>query len=212
MAHKHLVSISLLACYQSNNSRCKSQVLENALSHHIISAALLLQLAGQTETHSLILLCWYMLSLPVCYSSDFKLLVPYWLPLFPGWQLDHDLRSQMGLKGGLNFLKGRGKWRACVRVWEINVRQRQNERPTSSLQFTTNSDHESILRKAFELCKGQARDWNLTILLHCASAGTYNTNVYPLSPFTVCMDVRIVSITSGLQEEQAQPTGSLFPA
>lgn len=94
----HLVSISLLARSQSHNSLSESQVLENALTHRIVSDVLQLQ-AGPTEMH-----------FPVSVTVDtrslsvFTLLVSYWLPLFPGWQLDHDLRSQTELKGGLGFL------------------------------------------------------------------------------------------------------------
>lgn len=61
MAYKHLVSISLLAHYQSHNSLCKSQVLENALTHHII--AITQCWPDQTEMHSASLLLTHALSL-----------------------------------------------------------------------------------------------------------------------------------------------------
>lgn len=132
---------------------CKSQVLENALSHHIISTLLSQQAscakrkctfqAFSVDTHSL----------SVYYSSDFQLQVPYWLPLFPGQQLNHDLclhRAKRRLRISRVEREVEGM---CVRIWEISVRWTQTERQESPLQFTTISNPESILLKACELWK-----------------------------------------------------------
>lgn len=101
---------------------CKSQLLENALSHHIISAVLftpwLVVPNGNTLsdpsllTHTLALF-----TIPVISSSCSH----------TGCHCSQAGSSTMTsahkteLKGGLEFLKGSGKWRACVCVCETET-------------------------------------------------------------------------------------------
>lgn len=178
-------SLALLCSHAINPTIawCKSQVLENTLSNHIISAVLLHRAGSAKRKCTLRSFSVDTRSYSVYYSSDFELLVPYWQRLFPGWQLDHDLRTQTELKGVLEFLKGRGKWMAWV--WEISVRQRQTDRETGgSFTVRHHFKSKSILLRAFKLYKDQAQDCNLTFLRHCASTGTENDkHLPPLSLF-----------------------------
>lgn len=60
----------------------------------------MLSALARTKTEMSLLLTQTLVSLPLISK------VPFQLPLFPGWQLEHDLCSRTQLKGRLEFLKG----------------------------------------------------------------------------------------------------------
>lgn len=126
---------------------------------------------------------------------NLQLQVPYGPTLFPGLQLDHDLCSQTGLKGLLEFPKGRGKRRVCLCIWETSVRQRQTEKQESSLQFTAIPNPDSILPQSFELCNCQVLGWNLTYQLHCASTGMYNDKYIPFFSSFISLSIAYYTLT-----------------
>uniref|UniRef100_A0A672GW66 Uncharacterized protein n=1 Tax=Salarias fasciatus TaxID=181472 RepID=A0A672GW66_SALFA len=78
------------------------------LSHHINEAALSCQVGTGRRKCTLRASRVDTRSRSVYRSSHFQPSVPHWLPLFPGWQLEHDLRSPTKLKRGLELLKWRG--------------------------------------------------------------------------------------------------------
>lgn len=125
VAHKHLVSISLLARYQSHNSLRKNQPLENALSHHIISAALLPRgrrgpngnaLSATVDTRSLslcLLFHWFLAPGPILAATVPRLAARPWPPLTNGAERRFRVSKEERGSGG----------RECV--WGIGVRHRQ---------------------------------------------------------------------------------------
>lgn len=119
------------------------------------------------------------------------------------------LLTKTELKGRLEFPKGRGKRRVCVCIWGISVRQ--TEKQESPLQFTTIPNPESILPRAFELCKGRALGWNLKPAALC-----FNRHVQWLMStflshsfvFLSLIHILTLNIRTGLPEGEVQPRWS----
>lgn len=161
-------------------------MLENALSHHIISAVLL-----QPAKQSLSSLCWHTHSLCLLFLPfPAWLLLPYWLPLFPGWQVDHDLRSQMELKGGLEFLKGIG---GCVPESVKSVRERETGESCAIHHHLKSWVYSS--KSIWAMQKKQVQEWNPNFLAHCAPTGVDNGNrIFTLNVSSLLGDLTLCHI------------------
>lgn len=126
-AYKYLVSISLLACYQSHNSMCKSQVLENTLSHHIISAVLSLR-AFSVDTRSCLCLLfrWFLALGPILVATVPRLAARPW-PL-----LTNRAERRFRISKGEREVEG---MRVCVCASEKSVLDRDRRVLYSSPPF-----------------------------------------------------------------------------
>lgn len=141
-------------------ARRKSQVLETALSHHIISALLCWAGVAKMEMHSLSLLCWPTLSLCLLFlrflatgsvlaASVPRLAARPWRPL-------------------TNKVKKRGFWisKGGARVcW--SGKQEWGVRPVTEDSSAARRHFKCWLYSS-ESIWDQASDWNLTALLHRA--------------------------------------------